>query len=117
MNSPRTTEPSPTNSNRLTDVQLRLGGVACVACTDLIERDLKTADGVINPTANYTLRRAFLQIDPSKTSVDSVIARIEKLGYYAYPESANEMSEAEKNKVSHRAHAAEAMRKVLREVL
>jgi Cu2+-exporting ATPase len=96
MNSPRTTEPSPTNSNRLTDVQLRLGGVACVACTDLIERDLKTADGVINPTANYTLRRAFLQIDPSKTSVDSVIARIEKLGYYAYPESANEMSEAEK---------------------
>ncbi|MCE1175536.1 MAG: cation-translocating P-type ATPase [Burkholderiales bacterium] len=96
MNSPRTTEPSPTNSNRLTDVQLRLGGIACVACTDLIERDLKTADGVVNPTANYTLRRAFLQIDPSKISVDAVIKRIEKLGYYAYPESANEMGEAEK---------------------
>ena len=96
MNSPRTTEPSPTNSNRLTDVQLRLGGIACVACTDLIERDLKTADGVVNPTANYTLRRAFLQIDPSKISIDAVIKRIEKLGYYAYPESANEMGEAEK---------------------
>ena len=96
MNSPSTTESSPTNLNRLTDVQLRLGGIACVACTDLIERDLKTADGVVNPTANYTLRRAFLQIDPSKTSVDAVIKRIEKLGYYAYPESANEMSEAEK---------------------
>jgi Cu2+-exporting ATPase len=77
-------------------VQLRLGGIACVACTDLIERDLKTADGVVNPTANYTLRRAFLQIDPSKISVDAVIKRIEKLGYYAYPESANEMGEAEK---------------------
>ena len=96
MSSPSTTESSPTNLNRLTDVQLRLGGIACVACTDLIERDLKTADGVVNPTANYTLRRAFLQIDPSKTSVDAVIKRIEKLGYYAYPESANEMSEAEK---------------------
>jgi Cu2+-exporting ATPase len=96
MNSPSTTESSPTNLNRLTDVQLRLGGIACVACTDLIERDLKTADGVVNPTANYTLRRAFLQIDPSKISVDAVIKRIEKLGYYAYPESANEMGEAEK---------------------
>ena len=96
MNSPSTTESSPTNLNRLTDVQLRLGGIACVACTDLIERDLKTADGVVNPTANYTLRRAFLQIDPSKISIDAVIKRIEKLGYYAYPESANEMGEAEK---------------------
>ena len=81
---------------RLTDVQLRLGGIACVACTDLIERDLQNADGVVNPTANYTLRRAFLQIDPNKTSVDAVIKRIEKLGYHAYAESANAMSEAEK---------------------
>ena len=81
---------------KLTDVQLRLGGIACVACTDLIERDLKNADGVVNPTANYTLRRAFLQIDPSKTNIESVIARIEKLGYHAYAESANAMSEAEK---------------------
>ena len=82
--------------SRLTDVQLRLGGVACVACTDLIERDLKSADGVVNPTANYTLRRAFLQIDPSKTSIEAVIGRIEKLGYHAYAESANDMGEAEK---------------------
>ena len=96
MNSPSTTESFPSDLTRLNDVQLRLGGIACVACTDLIERDLKTADGVVNPTANYTLRRAFLQIDPSKISVDAVIKRIEKLGYYAYPESANEMGEAEK---------------------
>ena len=82
--------------SRLTDVQLRLGGVACVACTDLIERDLKSADGVVNPTANYTLRRAFLQIDPTKTSIEAVIGRIEKLGYHAYAESANDMGEAEK---------------------
>lgn len=87
---------TPTSTGRLTDVQLRLGGIACVACTDLIERDLKTADGVINPTANYTLRRAFLQIDPSKTSAQAIIERIEKLGYHAYAESANAMSEAEK---------------------
>ena len=96
MSSPSTTESFPSDLTRLNDVQLRLGGIACVACTDLIERDLKTADGVVNPTANYTLRRAFLQIDPSKTSVDAVIKRIEKLGYYAYPESANEMGETEK---------------------
>ena len=96
MNSPSTTESFPSDLTRLNDVQLRLGGIACVACTDLIERDLKTADGVVNPTANYTLRRAFLQIDPSKISIDAVIKRIEKLGYYAYPESANEMGEAEK---------------------
>lgn len=81
---------------RLSDVQLRLGGIACVACTDLIERDLHHADGVVHPTANYTLRRAFLQIDPTKTSVDAVIERIEKLGYHAYAESAGQMSEAEK---------------------
>ncbi len=84
------------SASRLTDVQLRLGGVACVACTDLIERDLKSADGVVNPTANYTLRRAFLQIDPTKTSIEAVIGRIEKLGYHAYAESANDMGEAEK---------------------
>ena len=88
--------PSTQHHQKLTDVQLRLGGIACVACTDLIERDLKNADGVVNPTANYTLRRAFLQIDPNQTSVDAVIGRIEKLGYHAYAESANEMSTAEK---------------------
>ena len=69
--------------SKLTDVQLRLGGIACVACTDLIERDLQGAEGVVNPTANYTLRRAFLQIDPARTSVEQVIERIEKLGYHA----------------------------------
>ena len=82
--------------SKLTDVQLRLGGIACVACTDLIERDLQGAEGVVNPTANYTLRRAFLQIDPARTSVEQVIERIEKLGYHAYAEAANAMGEAEK---------------------
>ncbi len=88
--------PNTTSLSKLTDVQLRLGGIACVACTDLIERDLKTAEGVVNPTANYTLRRAFLQIDPSKTNLNAIIQRIEKLGYHAYAESANAVSEAEK---------------------
>lgn len=86
----------PSSLERLSDVQLRLGGVACVACTDLIERDLQRMEGVVHPTANYTLRRAFLQINPAKTSVDAVVARIEKLGYHAYPESLNQLSEAEK---------------------
>ncbi len=100
-NSPANTPTStpttaPEFGHRLSDVQLRLGGIACVACTDLIERDLLNVDGVVNPTANYTLRRAFLQIDPAKISVEGVIARIEKLGYHAYPESASRMSEAEK---------------------
>lgn len=88
--------PNTASLSKLTDVQLRLGGIACVACTDLIERDLKTAEGVVNPTANYTLRRAFLQIDPSKTNVNAIIQRIEKLGYHAYAESANAVSETEK---------------------
>lgn len=78
------------------DVRLRLGGVACIACTDLIERDLKNVDGIKSIQANYTLRRAFLQLDRSKISTDDVIERIEKLGYHAYPEQQFEPSIREK---------------------
>ena len=81
---------------RLTDLRLRLGGVACVACTDLIEHDLKNLAGVHNVSASYTLRRAFLQIDATQTSGDALIKRIEKLGYHAYPEQQFEVSANEK---------------------
>ncbi|TDR32003.1 heavy metal translocating P-type ATPase [Hydromonas duriensis] len=86
----------PSAPHRLSDIRLRLGGVACVACTDLIERDLQHVDGVYNAQANYTLRRAFLQLDPTKITTNDVIKRIEKLGYHAFEEQANTISEAEK---------------------
>lgn len=84
------------NQPRLTDIRLRLGGIACVACTDLIERDLKQVDGVYNPQANYTLRRAFLQLDTTKIKPNDVIQRIEKLGYHAFEEQTIGISDAEK---------------------
>lgn len=82
--------------SRTTDINLRLGGVACVACTDLIERDLHGVAGVAQVQANYTLRRAFLSLDLSQISVAQVIERIEKLGYHAYAEQANQISDSEK---------------------
>lgn len=87
------------SENRLLDIRLRLAGVACVACTDLIEQDLKTVDGIHSISANYTLRRAFIQIDPSRTSAQSLIERIEKLGYHAYPEQQAQTSESEKKQI------------------
>ena len=80
----------------LSDLNLRLGGVACVACTDLIERDLQGRAGVAQVQANYTLRRAFLSVDLTQISVESIIERIEKLGYHAYVEQAQQISDAEK---------------------
>ena len=84
------------NTPRLTDIHLRLGGVACVACTDLIERDLQHVDGIHSAQANYTLRRAFVQLDASKVSATDIISRIEKLGYHAFEEQAQDISATEK---------------------
>ena len=81
---------------RLTDVRLRLGGVACVACTDLIERDLQGSAGVAQIQANYTLRRAFLSVDLSQISIPQIISRIEKLGYQAFEEQTTAISATEK---------------------
>ncbi|MGL4766626.1 MAG: heavy metal translocating P-type ATPase [Formosimonas sp.] len=86
-------------SPRTTDIHLRLGGVACVACTDLIERDVAQVAGVARVQANYTLRRAFLTVDLQVVSVAQIIERIEKLGYHAYPEQANETSAEEKKQL------------------
>lgn len=88
--------PSTLNQTRLIDLNLRLGGVTCVACTDLIERDLKTQSGVQTISASYTLRRTFLSIDPSLISAQTVIERIEKLGYHAYQEQIVSVSDSEK---------------------
>ena len=89
------TSTSTSTIPRTLDLNLRLGGVTCVACTDLIERDLHADKGILSIQASYTLRRAFVTIDANITSSAAIIARIEKLGYHAYAESVDKISDAE----------------------
>ena len=55
----------------------------CAACAVLIEGALIAADGVSRARVHYATQRARVTFDPSLTSVEKLLKRIEYLGYTA----------------------------------
>ncbi|MFZ0664542.1 MAG: heavy metal translocating P-type ATPase [Acidimicrobiales bacterium] len=62
-------------------VSLVIGGMTCGACAARIERDLNSLEGVA-ATVNFASERARVLLDGT-TSVDDVIAEVEKAGFSA----------------------------------
>jgi Cu+-exporting ATPase len=65
-----------------TTVEIPLIGMTCANCAMTIERTLnKNVPGVLKASVNFATERAHVEYIPTLTTIDEVIAAIEKAGY------------------------------------
>jgi Cu+-exporting ATPase len=64
-------------------VELQLSGMTCAACANRIEKGLNRLSGVSKATVNFALESAHVQYYPSETTPQSLIEKIQQLGYEA----------------------------------
>lgn len=60
---------------------LRIDGMDCSTCATVIEHALQRLDGVMEASMSYAAERLRLEYDSEKVSRNSVVRRIEALGY------------------------------------
>ncbi|MEJ2723611.1 MAG: heavy metal translocating P-type ATPase [Deltaproteobacteria bacterium] len=78
-------------------IEIPVTGMSCVNCAMTIERTLKKkVPGVLDASVNFASERAVVSYIPGLTSVDDMVAAIEKAGYGAVrPDEAVEEEDAE----------------------
>ncbi|MCG6141764.1 heavy metal translocating P-type ATPase [Leptospira mtsangambouensis] len=81
--------------NNTTERTLDLFGMTCANCALRIEKGLTKMDGVSDVRVNFARESVFLRTSDSVT-VDSLLKKVESLGYSALVHDANQQSETEK---------------------
>ncbi|MET8399504.1 HAD-IC family P-type ATPase, partial [Streptomyces sp900116325] len=71
-----------TGTGTTAEVELSIGGMTCASCAARIEKKLNRMDGV-TATVNYATERAKVSYRDEGTSVQDLIATVEKTGYTA----------------------------------
>lgn len=82
-------------SNKITERTLDLFGMTCANCALRIEKGLAKMEGVSDVRVNFARESVFLRSDDSVT-VDSLLKKVESLGYSAIVHDSNKQSETEK---------------------
>lgn len=62
-------------------LDFRVQGLRCSSCVWLVERVLEGSEGVEHARVSYSTGRAELRFDPDKTSLDTLLTRVQQLGY------------------------------------
>jgi len=60
---------------------IRIGGMHCAACAQTIERALKKEPGIIDAYVNFAAKKATVEYDSSKVSLDRIAEVIKEAGY------------------------------------
>jgi P-type Cu+ transporter len=76
--SPATPGSAPTATSELT-----IQGMTCAACVGRVERALTKVPGVQSATVNLVTERATVHFEPAATTVQALVAAVEKAGYLA----------------------------------
>lgn len=69
------------NTGATTQTLLRADGFSCPSCVGKIEKQVGRLDGVKNVKVHFASGRIEVDHDDSKTSVDELIAAVDKAGY------------------------------------
>ncbi|HET8905538.1 MAG TPA: heavy metal translocating P-type ATPase [Ktedonobacterales bacterium] len=64
---------------------LSLEGMTCASCALRIEKGLKKVPGVAEASVNLATERASVRYDPTTTSMDDLLHKVEAVGYKATP--------------------------------
>ena len=68
-------------------IKLKIDGMTCVNCENRIERKLQSTKGIIKVKVRYSSGTAEITYDENITSIEKIIAVIERLGYKAAEET------------------------------
>ncbi|RIK38561.1 MAG: heavy metal translocating P-type ATPase, partial [Chloroflexi bacterium] len=74
------TEPATTTPT-LSELELPITGMTCASCVRRVERALEKTTGVEQAAVNLATERASVRFDPAQTSLDDLLAAVEKAGY------------------------------------
>lgn len=69
------------NASETTHTLLRAEGFSCPSCVSKIEKQVGRLDGVGNVKVHFASGRVEVDHDEAKTSVDDLIAAVDKAGY------------------------------------
>jgi len=69
------------NTSETVHTLLRAEGFSCPSCVGKIEKQVGRLDGVDNVTVHFASGRIEIDHDEAKTSVDDLIAAVDKAGY------------------------------------
>lgn len=64
---------------------LRAEGFSCPSCVAKIEKQVGRLDGVESVKVHFASSRVEVEHDPSRASVDDLVAAVQKAGYTARP--------------------------------
>lgn len=78
--------------------ELDITGMTCAACSNRIEKVLNKTSGVKQANVNLTTEQAAIDYYPSQTDLDTLIGRIQNLGYNAQPKQTEEQQASRKEK-------------------
>jgi P-type Cu+ transporter len=62
-------------------VTLPITGMTCANCVATVERNLKKSKGVNSASVNLSSERATIEFDPTLSSLEDLIGRVERAGY------------------------------------
>ncbi|GGE73498.1 heavy metal translocating P-type ATPase [Priestia taiwanensis] len=63
------------------NTSVKIEGMTCAACANRIEKGLSRLDGVEQANVNFALEKATISYNEKQTSLESIEAKIEDLGY------------------------------------
>lgn len=69
--------------------QIHVSGMTCAACAARIEKVLRKLDGVQSARVSLALSRATIHYEPKRVGMNTILERIEKLGYGATDQLSN----------------------------
>ena len=69
------------NATDTTHTLLRAEGFSCPSCVTKIEKQVGKLDGVENVTVHFASGRVEIDQDETRSSVDDLIAAVDKAGY------------------------------------
>jgi len=73
---------------------LKISGMHCASCAAIIENTLKKEEGIKTANINFASEKLYLEFDQIKINIDKIKKIIEKLGYRALEEIADDHKEA-----------------------
>src|SRR5260221_43467 len=79
---------TPIEPETESQVTLDLEGMTCASCAMRIEKGLKKVPGVKDASVNLPTEHAAVTYDPTQTTVEQMIQKVEAVGYKAMPEVA-----------------------------
>jgi len=62
-------------------IQLKIKGMHCVSCENLIKESILELNGVKNAKVDYTTEKATIEFDNKKTDVRNILKTIKNIGY------------------------------------